>query len=282
MEEDLFSSTGSSSPPPPHPAYHRSRSRPTQPAAADRIYRALRHHLRLLHRSNSDFHVLGATGNVYTVSITAVPSCTCPDRISPCKHIFFVLIRVLGLSLDDPSLRRRNIRPCLLHRLLCTPSSPESLASPALRRTFHHLFQTRLRLQMAAEAEEDGGGDPANRRRSGVEVEEGATCPICLDEIVAKKTGEEEEEAEEGSFEACGTCGNLVHEECLRRWKRSRGRRGATCVICRSRWRARGHRRRRQDNDEYLNLGAYVSEDSSSTCGLVMGDSGGGRIFFAP
>jgi hypothetical protein len=63
---------------------------------------------------------------------------------------------------------------------------------------------------------------------------------------------------------SCGTCRNPIHEECLRRWKRSRGRRAASCVICRARWRDRA------DQERYLNLAAYVSEDNN------VGEEGGG------
>ena len=43
------------------------------------------------------FLVLGSTGNVYTVMIKHVLSCDCPDALkgNHCKHILFVLIRVL-------------------------------------------------------------------------------------------------------------------------------------------------------------------------------------------
>jgi hypothetical protein len=44
----------------------------------------------------------------------------------------------------------------------------------------------------------------------------------------------------------------------------SRGRRAASCVICRARWRDRANQER------YLNLAAYVSEDNN------VGEEGGG------
>lgn len=43
--------------------------------------------------SKGTFAVLGSTGNVYTVTITTQPSCSCPDfqkRGDPCKHLLFV------------------------------------------------------------------------------------------------------------------------------------------------------------------------------------------------
>ncbi|XP_030448613.2 uncharacterized protein LOC115671242 [Syzygium oleosum] len=219
---------------------------PPQPTV-DRIVRAVSHHLLLLHRSESTFFVLGATGNVYTVSLSSSPACTCPDRATPCKHILFVFIRVLGVSLDDSCLQRRTLRPCQLQRLLATPSSPDAMAGPSLRERFHRDF-------FRARARPDGAGLPEE-----VHVEDGASCPICLDEL--KERGGQR-------VVACGTCRNPVHEECLLRWKRSRGRRPAICVICRGRW------RRAEQENAYVNLGAYVSQDDQgeshqSICGAL-------------
>ncbi|GME63194.1 ring finger domain protein [Neofusicoccum parvum] len=41
--------------------------------------------------------IAGTTGNIYTVNISQVPSCTCPHakKGNQCKHIIYVLIRVL-------------------------------------------------------------------------------------------------------------------------------------------------------------------------------------------
>ncbi|XP_052171094.1 uncharacterized protein LOC127787206 [Diospyros lotus] len=220
-------STASNSPPPPPPPPPTS---PTiTPQVADRIIRAIHHRLLLLHRGGSEFFVLGVTGNVYTVSLSAAPSCTCPDPTTPCKHILFVLIRVLGVSLDDACLRRRTLRPCQLNRLLATPSSPETLADAYVRERFHQLFSQARR---------------GSNLRPPVEIEEGSACPVCLDEF---GSGE--------AVVACGTCRNPIHEPCLQTWKRSSRRRSATCVICRARW------RNWSDRDSYLNLSAYVGED---------------------
>ncbi|OIV97806.1 hypothetical protein TanjilG_12563 [Lupinus angustifolius] len=213
-----------------HHQNHHHRFKPSQPIS-DRIVRALRHRLRLLHRTCSTFFILGATGNVYTVSLTTTPSCTCPDRTTPCKHILFVFIRVLGVSLDDVCLRRRTLRPCQLQRLLAMPTLPEAVAGGILRQRFHQLFL-------------DGGEGGSSG--ASIEMEDGATCPICLDEM-----GKEEK------LVACGTCHNPIHEECLMRWKRSKGRRTASCVICRARWRDR------TEQDKYVNLSAFVSEDDN-------------------
>ncbi|KAF5743237.1 hypothetical protein HS088_TW09G01302 [Tripterygium wilfordii] len=214
---DSFASTSS------HPY---TRYRQAQPVG-ERIVRAIRHHLRLLHRSESNFFVLGATGNVYTVILSMTPSCTCPDRTTPCKHILFVLIRVLGVSLDDTCLRRSTLRLCQVSSLLGMPTLPDALAGETLRRIFHELFFK------------------SRPQRAAIEIQEGRSCPVCLDEM---DKGER--------VVACGTCRNVIHEECWLKWKRSGGRRPASCVICRARW-----RNIKADEDKYLNLAAYIRED---------------------
>ncbi|OLP84409.1 hypothetical protein AK812_SmicGene34728 [Symbiodinium microadriaticum] len=78
-------------------------------ATCDRIDRALEQRLYLLklerHRAGAGglFHVLGSTGNVYTVNVGTKPSCDCPDFLKgrgPCKHILFIWLRVLQLEED--------------------------------------------------------------------------------------------------------------------------------------------------------------------------------------
>lgn len=82
------------------------------------------------------------------------------------------------------------------------------------------------------------------------EEDEGEVCPICLDELKGSGDGESK-----NGKATCSKCGNSVHGECLGRWKRSRGRRGVSCVVCRARW-----RERREVEERYLNLGAYVDD----------------------
>ncbi|KAL2544905.1 SWIM zinc finger family protein/mitogen-activated protein kinase kinase kinase (MAPKKK)-related [Forsythia ovata] len=221
MDSSTSATTPASSP------QHPYRFTPTQPLT-DRVIRALQHRLHLLHRADSMFFVLGATGNVYTVNLSTVLSCTCPDRTVPCKHILFVMIRVLRIPLDDSCLRRRSLRPCQLHRLLSLPTSAEAYAGDQVRERFRLLFFQ---------------ATPSSSQPC-VEVDGGATCPVCLEEM--KK---------EDKVVACGACKNGIHEECLLAWKRSRRRRSATCVLCRARW------RNIADQEKYLNLSAYINEN---------------------
>ncbi|OMP83296.1 E3 ubiquitin-protein ligase Zswim2 [Diplodia seriata] len=46
---------------------------------------------------HEDIDIAGTTGNIYTVNISLVPSCTCPHAAkgNQCKHIVYILVRVL-------------------------------------------------------------------------------------------------------------------------------------------------------------------------------------------
>ncbi|KAI3823504.1 hypothetical protein L1987_04942 [Smallanthus sonchifolius] len=178
---------------------------------------------RLLHRSNSHFFILGTTGNVYTVTLSATPTCTCPDSTIPCKHILFLYTRVLSLSLSDPCLRRRTLRPCQLTRLLSAKVSGEAVAGAPVRRRFLELYRRR------------------NGNKLSVHVEDGSTCPVCLEELGVGGR----------RVVACATCKNPVHVGCLMNWKSKRSR---TCVICRARWRDTSQ------EDKYINLSDYLCE----------------------
>ncbi|CAN8236690.1 unnamed protein product [Cochlearia groenlandica] len=240
----------------------------------DRIIRALRHRIRLLHRPNAaTFHVLGATCNVYTVTLTATPTCTCPDRKKPCKHILFVLIRVLGLPLDDTCLRQRRLRPCILYRLVSAPTRPDCLVSFHLQQRFLQLF-TAVTSQTA-----DTNNSSTGKMENEVE-EEPSTCPICLEDIkTIKSLIGEREERDKLAVVKCRVCKNKVHEECMMTWRRSRGRRPAICVVCRARWPrgnnnsskssnvGGGNNENRHDNNSYLNLALYIDEEEEDGVG---------------
>ncbi|XP_054792321.1 uncharacterized protein LOC129297976 [Prosopis cineraria] len=182
------------------------------------------HNLRLLHRSDATFFVLEPpTGNVYTVVLSTVSGCTCPDLYTPCNHILFVIFGVLGVSLADVGLHIGTLLPSRVRCLVDLPTMPGTEAAAELRLRFYELLAA-LKLKRHQE-----------RRRSNnnVEVEDGTSCPICLEEM--KK--------EDKFIVACATCRNPIHEECLEQWTRSSNNNGSinsssspSCVICRAPW----------------------------------------------
>ncbi|CAL5048223.1 unnamed protein product [Urochloa decumbens] len=226
---------------------------------ANRIIRALQHQLRLLHRAGAEFFVLGATGNVYTVTLSASPACTCPDPAAPCKHILFVLLRVLGLSLDEACVWRHTLRPCQVARLVGTPTSPGVLAGARAREKFHQLWAARPSVAGRKDAAAPAPGRPL----------EGAACPVCLEEMAPAAAAPAQQQ--QAVVLTCRTCRNAVHAECFARWKRSRARRAATCVVCRSRWRQPS---REQEKEQYMNLAAYMNDGDGDVM-MQSADDGG-------
>lgn len=244
MQESVGSSN-SPTPAPPGVASYQQRH-----VLYDRITRALTHDLRLLDRTtSSDFFVLGYTGNVYYVTLSASLSCTCPDRAPvPCKHILFILLKVLSISPHDPIIRsRKSLRPCQLRRLLASPTSVDSgvVAGVRARMRFRQVFFG------------NGRDDSEGGRRKRIE----GACPVCLEEMGSG-----------GEVLVCGTCGNGLHAECFKKWKSSRGRRSSTCVMCRSRW------REKKKSDKYVNLSAYVADEGSGGEGCSSSTGGATAI----
>lgn len=84
----------------------------------DRLARAKGQRMFLVERratdttsSGYDFSVLGTTGNLYTVAIDKRPRCNCPDARRgnvPCKHVMFVIIKVLRIPPDSPLVWQSN------------------------------------------------------------------------------------------------------------------------------------------------------------------------------
>ncbi|KAL1965096.1 hypothetical protein VTN77DRAFT_6009 [Rasamsonia byssochlamydoides] len=141
-------------------------------------------------------HMVGTTGNVYTVTISKEPTCTCPDALkgNQCKHVIYVLVNVLKAS------------PHLRYQLAFLTSE--------LREMFENA---------PISPQGTGSNDDTSGKRKPVEGD----CPICFmefdpetEEIVWCKTA----------------CGNNVHKACFDRWAASTRENGVRCVYCRSPW----------------------------------------------
>ncbi|XP_076933615.1 uncharacterized protein LOC143599586 [Bidens hawaiensis] len=157
-----------------------------------RLLRSLQNPLDVVHRSNADFFILGATGNVYTVTLSNTPSCNCPDPTTPCKHILFLYVCVLSVPQTDPILRQKTLTPPELTRLLSAPVSEEAFACQHIRDKFLELYEQWVK-------------DNAN-----VSVDNGAKCSVCCEAMGV----------DDRKLVACRACKNPIHEGCvISRWK---------------------------------------------------------------
>mmetsp|Transcript_65382 Transcript_65382/g.77394 ORF Transcript_65382/g.77394 Transcript_65382/m.77394 type:complete len:353 (+) Transcript_65382:100-1158(+) len=213
-----------SKPPSAEKRLRRYRSSPTQ-NIIDRIYRARAQKMYLIRKEavkdlSCDFVVLGSTGNVYTVTISFVPHCTCPDHAKGnlCKHILFVLLKVMGLDSSSPLIYQAAWISVELSGMFKSMNdrrrhvSGAVLANAAVRDTFEKLQKG-----------EETDLSPSVARKA---VDENDDCPICFDPLGGN----------EGGITFCrGRCGANFHQVCIRHWLQQ-NRQRPTCPMCREPW----------------------------------------------
>lgn len=139
----------------------------------------------------------GSKGNVYTITITHLPTCTCPQssyrkKEGACKHILYVLHHVLKAPAH---LRYQNA-------FLTTELQEIVATAPALPS------------EVVEEEAMDGNRKP---------IED--DCPICCMEF---------EEGEDVAW-CRAACGNNIHQVCFDQWARSKPDK-VTCPFCRTEW----------------------------------------------
>ncbi|THW12826.1 hypothetical protein D6D23_10005 [Aureobasidium pullulans] len=150
------------------------------------------------HCPMEEVDLAGSTGNIYTVRITHVPECTCPDfrinRNPQCKHILYVLLKVL--------------------------KAPEPLHYQAafLTSELDDMFDHAGPLPTETVHAEDKDG-----KRKPIEGD----CPICCEEL-SQET--------EAIVWCQAACGNNLHKTCFDQWAATKGHDQVTCPYCRTQW----------------------------------------------
>lgn len=216
-----------------------------------RIHRALQQRFFLISQEDSStddnvhrtFVVLGSTGNVYNVDIRKHSSCTCPDhgKSHPCKHILFVLLKVLRVSprshlVYQKALLQVELREIFRHADEITHCSVQ--AKNEVVRAYNE------RMSVSGNSSNSADAVAINALR----LEPEGECAICFDIMTGKDT-----------VKMCSTCKNFLHQECLEKWLSQ----SATCCYCRSVWpvalsEGRGSKSSAAERagEGFLNLGA--------------------------
>ncbi|GLI69332.1 hypothetical protein VaNZ11_013918 [Volvox africanus] len=205
---------------------------------------------------SQEFHVLGATGNVYTVRINRNPHCSCPDfgKGHLCKHILFVMLRVLRQSPENPVIWQRALLTHEVEEVLGPLADTGNGAGSTVDQSM--LATERVRQTYAAITSGptvQGSTSGAGSVQRSVEGE----CPICYENLVASGGGSAE------AITFCTSCGNNMHKDCFERWAASKrsGGQTVTCVYCRAPWKtAAGGGGTAGDSpggSEYINLSQY-------------------------
>jgi Ring finger domain/SWIM zinc finger len=182
-----------------------------------------------------DFTVLGSTGNVYTVSLGLLPTCTCPDfsrRQDTCKHIMFVLLKVAGLGLDNPLAYQKAYISTELKELfgilrLRRVGGSSVLANARVRAAVASAQGTSIDSSNDTAANEADDANGGVQRRSLQEGEDN-DCPICFDDLA--------QEPEHKLTYCRGTCGTNFHAACITRWFSAGNSAHKNCPNCRQVW----------------------------------------------
>mmetsp|Transcript_98982 Transcript_98982/g.317436 ORF Transcript_98982/g.317436 Transcript_98982/m.317436 type:complete len:223 (-) Transcript_98982:99-767(-) len=137
--------------------------------------------------------------------------CSCPDFAkskSACKHLIFVLVRVLEVPRDDPRVWQRALLPREVRDLrerLQTRCDCQGLAEVLAPESVVSAFEAM--------------GQPAVRQPLG------RPCPVCLDAVAARP-----------GAACCAACGANVHDECLAQHRGAGEASAPRCPACRAPW----------------------------------------------
>jgi hypothetical protein len=131
--------------------------------------------------------IMGNSGRTYTVTISHRPKCTCPDfrsRANRCKHIFFVLIRIMNVSnFQDKTYSEEELEEMFEN----IPEVAKNL-----------IYQGKL---------------PSQQEEVNQKFDKDDICPICLDPL---ENGKE--------LDYCKySCGKTIHKKCFSMWEKSKG-----------------------------------------------------------
>jgi len=153
-----------------------------------------------------EFAVMGSTGNLYNVTIKDIPECTCPDyqtRHARCKHIYFILIRIMKVSEkceDKENFTTANLRNMFAKQLMV---QNDLMANQNIKIKYEKL--------------KNGINNIIEKKDTN------DLCPMCLDDL---DNGEE--------LDYCKhSCGKQIHDACYKMWIKVKP---ANCLYCTKPW----------------------------------------------
>lgn len=165
------------------------------------------------------FDLCGTTGNLYTVTINASPSCTCPDheqRKRRCKHIYFILVRIMGVSRENEDKLEYDQRD--LEEMF--DNMPTEMTEVTTGKANDDMLNRYTRLTIKTNKD----GTVRSQK-----INSDSRCPVCLDNLKGTK---------EPTTHCRYGCGSVVHVDCADMFNRHRKKTGyaAVCFVCQKRW----------------------------------------------
>jgi len=157
-----------------------------------------------------NYDVMGTTGNVYTICICQFPTCTCPDfksRNKRCKHIYFVLSRIMKVSEDREDVKNYTNEE-LTDMFNKIPDILNNLKVDS------HLVNMYLKIKKKPNGEIEQQDITAEM-----------ICPICLENLT---------ETNEPMVYCKYSCGIPIHELCFEMFNKKKA--DVKCLLCQKDW----------------------------------------------
>lgn len=172
--------------------------------------------------SERKYIVMGSTGNVYDVIIKNTPECSCPDyttRAKRCKHIYFVLIRVMRSTNEDQQNYSNDELQAMFNNI---PQITNNLIIDDNAKNTYEKFK-QLNKFSSKEIKYVSQKDISD------------LCPVCLDDL---DNGDE--------LDYCKfSCGKPIHTICYTMWTKKHP---VNCIFCKKSW------VNKENSAQYVNL----------------------------
>jgi hypothetical protein len=199
------------------------------------------------------YMVLGSTGNLYQVVLGEEPECNCPDRQVICKHILFVLVKVLRVQTTDSRLFDEEWETKDVLDLF--ERNPLSLSRP-------HMDIPEMLGEIKREIQEAPFPSSPDLKRKTFEIED--CCGICCEDLFVSlpdSNSAAQLSPKEELVWCKGRCGNHFHQTCFSKlqWYNRTNGRETTCPLCRAPWwtaqvENKSKTKRKANNEGYLNF----------------------------
>lgn len=161
-----------------------------------------------------EIDIVGSTGNIYTVTVSHVPTCTCPDsqKGNECKHKVYALHTVLKAPEH------------LVYQL--------ALLSSELQEIFAHAPPIPSTIPSDDEREEGSKKSSNSNNNNDNRKPTDGECPICYMDL---------DEPHNDLVWCKAQCGHNLHKSCFDQWAKSSSSSsnrdgGVRCVYCRTPW----------------------------------------------
>jgi hypothetical protein len=200
------------------------------------------------------FDLCGTTNNIYTVIITDKPTCTCPDhmqRKNRCKHIFFILVKVMKVSRDNedkPVYTEAELRHMFDQMPQhMTDIKSNVVATDSLLTSYSNV---QSKIIKSVKSTKPTKSTKSNGEFLAQKITDDSRCPVCLEGLADSK---------EAVVHCKYGCGSVVHDECIKIYNAHRKKVGypPICLVCQKRWIAKQVTQANShpfDDVEYVNL----------------------------